>query len=68
MSLAIFSLFGILMLSTLGGWWMSRRKLVEKPVKVMMFVGYFWLLTFIQLLLFAIVYFLWQRFPQLINT
>ena len=32
---------------------LSARQAVERPVKVMMFVGYFWLAAFIQLLMIA---------------
>ena len=55
-------LFGVLLLSAAGAVWLSRRKIAEKPVKVMLFVGYFWLLTFLQLSFFALLYFLLQRF------
>lgn len=62
MSMAIAGLLVIMAVSALIGGWLSGRKNVEKPVKVMMFVGYFWLLTFCQLLLAVLVYLGWQRF------
>jgi hypothetical protein len=62
MNATIAGLLAIVAVSVGGGWWLSFRKPVEKPVKVMMFVGYFWLLAFVQLLLVAGVYFVWQRF------
>jgi hypothetical protein len=39
-----------------------RGKSQDKPVKVMMFVGFFWLITFLQLLAFGLVYFVAKRF------
>jgi len=62
MNIAIVALLLILLVSALCGWWISSRKLAEKPVKIMMFIGYFWLLTFLQLLLFASLYFIQQRY------
>lgn len=62
MPVAITALLLILMLSAVLGWLQVRRKVVERPVKIMMFVGYFWLNTFLQLLLVSGVYFLNQRF------
>jgi hypothetical protein len=52
----------ILVISSLCGWWLSSRKQLEKPVKIMMFIGYFWLVTFLQILLFAALYFVEQRY------
>jgi len=62
MSVTILGLLAVMAVSAMGGWWLSFRKPVEKPVKVMMFVGYFWLLAFVQLLLVAGVYFVWKKF------
>lgn len=62
MNVAILALLVIMLISTACSWWMIRRKDQEKPVKIMMFVGYFWLLTFLQLFLFALLYFIGQRF------
>lgn len=50
--LAIASVTGLSVVVALS---LSARHVVEKPVKVMMFVGYFWLTAFIQLLLIAVV-------------
>lgn len=52
----------MLALSGAAGWWLSRRNTVEKPVRVMMFIGYFWMLTFLQLLLAALLYYIARRF------
>jgi len=62
MNVAIACLLAIVAVSAVGGWLFCFRKAVEKPVKVMLFVGYFWLLAFVQLLLVALAYFAWQRF------
>lgn len=62
MSVTIAGLLAVMAVSAIGGWLLSFRKPVEKPVKVMMFVGYFWLLAFVQLLLVAGGYYVWQRF------
>lgn len=62
MSVTIAGLLAVIAISATGGWWLSFRKEVEKPVKAMLFVGYFWLLAFVQLLLIAAAYFAWQRF------
>ena len=47
----------VLALSAIGGSWLSAGKTAERPVRVMMFVGYFWLLAFIQLLLLSAAYY-----------
>ncbi len=57
----IAALLGMLLLAGLGGWFFSARKRVEKPVKVMLFVLYFWGLTFLQIALFALGYWLRDR-------
>ncbi|AEG01403.1 hypothetical protein [Methylomonas methanica] len=62
MNTAILVLLGMLAVSSAFGWWLSRRKVAEKPVRVMMFIGYFWSLTFLQLLLAALLYYIDQRF------
>jgi hypothetical protein len=59
---AIAILLLILVISSLCGWWLSSRKQLEKPLKIMMFIGYFWLVTFLQILLFAAPYFVEQRY------
>ncbi|MDD2761534.1 MAG: hypothetical protein PHH11_14745 [Methylomonas sp.] len=55
-------LLSVLMISSLCGWLMAGCKAQEKPVKIMLFVGYFWLSTFIQLLLVAGAYYVWHKF------
>jgi hypothetical protein len=62
MNMAIAGLLGILLISAVIAWWLVRQKPQERPVKIMMFVGYFWLSTFLQLLLAVLLYFGWQRF------
>ncbi|WP_152555620.1 hypothetical protein [Methylomarinum vadi] len=54
-------LLGMLLLAAFGGWFFSSRKPVEKPVKVMLFVLYFWGLAFVQIALLALGYFLWTE-------
>lgn len=61
MPLVILLLLGILAISALTSWWISGRKSTDKPVRVMIFVGYFWLLTFVQIVLVVAGYLLWQR-------
>jgi len=62
MHLALIGLLAVLAISATAGWLMVGNKQQDKPVRVMMFVGYFWLLTFLQLMLFAAGYFLIHRF------
>jgi len=52
----IIGLFIIIAVSAGGGWFISSAKQVEKPVKVMLFVLYFWLFIFVQVIVFAILY------------
>ncbi len=63
MNVAIIVLLTILLLSAISGWWLAGRKAQEKAVKVMMFVGYFWLLTFIQVSILAVWYYFRNIFP-----
>ena len=58
---AISVLVAVLGVSTVIGGLLSVRKSAETPVKVMWFVGYFWLTAFIQLLLIACAYVVWQH-------
>ncbi|MGD0961305.1 MAG: hypothetical protein ABSB19_15970 [Methylomonas sp.] len=51
----------ITLFSGLGGWWLSAGKTTDKPVRIMLFVGYFWLLAFIQLVLAGLGYFVWRH-------
>ncbi|MGR8929353.1 MAG: hypothetical protein ACU836_01850 [Gammaproteobacteria bacterium] len=62
MNTGLLLLLVVLVLSGLLGWWLAGRKVQEKPVRVMMFVGYFWLFTFLQLALLALLYFVRQHF------
>lgn len=59
---AIYILLGIVGVSAGLGGWISWRKPVATPVKVMAFVGYFWLLNFIQLMVAAGAYYAWRHF------
>ncbi|MBD9363537.1 hypothetical protein [Methylomonas fluvii] len=61
MSIVIIALLVIATVSGLGGWWYSSKQTLETPVRIMLFVGYFWLLAFAQFLLIALSYFGWQR-------
>lgn len=56
------SLLAVASVSSLIAGWLSFTKPVEKPVKVMLFVGYFWLSAFLQLLLLAGIYYVWQHY------
>ncbi|WP_020485426.1 hypothetical protein [Methylomonas sp. MK1] len=62
MSIVIAGLLVVAVISGIGGWLLSSKQSQETPVKIMMFVGYFWLLAFAQLLLVALSYFGWQHF------
>ncbi|MGY6276987.1 hypothetical protein [Methylomonas sp. MgM2] len=62
MPFAIAILLLVLAVSALGAVWLVRRKTAEKAVKIMMFVGYFWLLTFFQVSLIALFYSARQHF------
>lgn len=62
MHLAIVTLLVMLGIAGLIALLLIRGKSQDKPVKVMMFVGYFWLITFLQLLAFGLVYFVSKRF------
>ena len=56
MSPTIIILLIIIFVSTFVGWFFSRLKEAEKPVKVMLFVLYFWGSFFVQLMIFAALY------------
>gem|GEM_PF-1975949 len=45
-----------LLVSVLSGWFFSQSKDVEKPVKAMLFVLYFWVSFFVELVIFAGLY------------
>lgn len=48
----------MVVLATLGGWLISARKPVEKPVRILLLVLYFWVLMFVQIVLFSLGYLL----------
>lgn len=62
MNTVIMALLGLLTVAAALAWLLIRGKAQETTVKVMMFVGYFWLITFLQLLAFGLVYSLAKRF------
>ena len=62
MSVAIVALLVVLGFAGLIALLLIRGKSQDKPVKVMMFVGYFWLSAFLQLLLLAGIYYAWQHY------
>lgn len=53
----IAALLAMMGIAAFGGWFVSARKQAEKPVKVMLFVLYFWGLVFLQIALFALGYY-----------
>jgi len=57
MSPFIITIFSLILISGFCGWFFSRNKPVEKPVKAMLFVLYFWVGFFIQLMLIAALYY-----------
>ncbi|MFK5949271.1 MAG: hypothetical protein QM500_10945 [Methylococcales bacterium] len=57
MNSIIIGLLCLALLSALSGWFFSRSKKVEKPVKAMLFVLYFWVSFFIQLAIFAVLHY-----------
>ena len=46
----------ILLISVLGSLFFVKRKATERQTKVMLFVLYFWVLSFFQLIVAAIAY------------
>ncbi|NOR69031.1 MAG: hypothetical protein GQ532_04950 [Methylomarinum sp.] len=56
MNSMVIGVLGVIFISTVAGWLFSRPKKVEKPVKVMLFVLYFWVSFFVQLVTFAMLY------------
>ena len=56
MNTMVIGLMVLISISTAAGWFFSHAKEAEKPVKVMLFVLYFWLFVFIQLVVFAVLY------------
>ncbi len=56
MNQVVLGLIIIFILSTVAGWLFSRKKMAEKPIKVMLFALYFWLTAFILLMVYAGLY------------
>jgi len=56
MNSTVITILGVVFISSVAGWLFSRSKKVEKPVKVMLFVLYFWVSFFVQLVVFAMLY------------
>ena len=56
MNIMIMGLMLVISISSAAGWFFSHAKEVDNPVKVMLFVLYFWLFVFIQLVVFAVLY------------
>ena len=56
----IFAIIGliILLISIIGGWLLAGRKASgqQRQTKILVFGLYFWVLTFVQLIIFAIGY------------
>jgi len=57
MSGTMIGFFVLMFISTVFGWLFSRTKKVEKPVKAMLFVLYFWGSFFVQLVIFSLLYY-----------
>ncbi|MCK5829698.1 MAG: hypothetical protein KAH20_05300 [Methylococcales bacterium] len=56
MDATIIGLLIITFIASMTGWFFSQSKEAEKPVKVMIFVLYFWGSVFIQLMIFSVLY------------
>jgi len=56
MSSTVIAILSVVFISSITGWLFNRSKKVEKPVKVMLFVLYFWVSFFVQLVAFAMFY------------
>ncbi len=56
MNTTVIGLLVLILISTIVGWVISRSKKVEKPVRIMLFVLYFWMSFFIQMMVFAVLY------------
>lgn len=56
MSIMVIGILVLISISTAAGWFFSHAKVAEKPVKVMLFVLYFWLFLFVQVVIFALLY------------
>jgi MtN3 and saliva related transmembrane protein len=60
-------LLAMVVCSSLGGWLLARRSPQEKPVRVMLFVGWFWLLAFMQLVIASASYYAWQLWHETLS-
>jgi hypothetical protein len=58
---AIIVLLSVALLSLLAAIGITRGKNLETPLRILQIFGYFWLFTFAQLALVALVYFLRQH-------
>jgi len=56
MSPTVIGIFILIFIGSVSGWFFSRSKQMETPVKVMLFVLYFWASVFVQLMVFAALY------------
>jgi len=56
MSPTVIGIFILIFIASVSGWFFSRSKEAETPVKVMLFVLYFWGSIFVQLMIFAALY------------
>ena len=56
MSPTVIGICILLFIASASGWYFSRSKQAETPVKVMLFVLYFWASIFVQLMIVAAVY------------
>lgn len=56
------ALLAMLTLSAFGGWWWASKNSSETAIRWMLFIGYFWLLTFLQIVMTVLVYVGWQHF------
>jgi len=56
MNSTVVGLLIIVFIASIAGWFFSRSKEAEKPVKVMLFVLYFWGSVFIQVMIFSVLY------------
>lgn len=62
---AIVILITLLFVAAVIAWQLARRKASERPVRVMLFVAYFWLLAFAEVMLAVLAYLGWQHFQSL---
>ncbi|MCK5888796.1 MAG: hypothetical protein KAG19_02520 [Methylococcales bacterium] len=56
MNIISLGIIAILLIASIAGWFLSDSKAVDKPVKIMLFVLYFWGTVFLQLMVFAVLY------------